>query len=393
MASLLLFIDFRKAFDLVNSKLLIHKLHHLGFSQSALKLVTNYFENRSQKVKLNGILSNKEDIKLGVPQGSVLGPLFFTLFINDMQLLIKNLSKKLFADDTTFYKSMFNVNELVSYFVSNIQPLLDWCYSSKLDLNWSKTFFLFIKNKRVKYPDHIFINNNRINVVDTFKLLGVTLDSKLSFDSFITDTKRAVNVKLYSIKRLFYLSYNVKLQFFKSFIIPHFDYCITLCIYFPKASLQRLCNFYYLCIYKLFKLNFSNNTTFVNNYLESINLFSFQHHLLFRLSTFLFKQLNNFDSPFYLKCLIKKQKNPFYNLRSNSVNSEKKFCIKNHFGESTCNYFFTKLFILIGPSEFYLNFSFFKNRVYNNINILFDLFTVKFPKYDLNTKNFNYFKT
>ena len=56
-------------------------------------------------------------------------------------------------------------------------------------------------------------------------------------------------------------------------------------------------------------------------------------------------------------------------------------------------YFFTKLFILIGPSEFDLNFSFFKNRVYNNINILFDLFTVKFPKYDLNTKNFNYFKT
>lgn len=121
MASLLLFIDFRKAFDLVDSNLLVHKLAHLGFSSNALQ-------------------SSMADIKLGVPQGSVLGPLFFTLFINDLPLLIKNLNKKLFADDTTFYKSCSDPEELISDFVLQIQPLLDWCKSSKLDLNWSKTF-------------------------------------------------------------------------------------------------------------------------------------------------------------------------------------------------------------------------------------------------------------
>ena len=356
-------------------------------------MIKNYFSNRVQSVKLDNTYSNSSEIKLGVPQGSVLGPLFFTMFINDLPLLIKNLNKKLFADDTTFYKSLFNPEELITYFVSQIQPLLDWCKSSKLDLNWEKTFFFFVKNKHFNYPKEIIINNISIKVTDSFKLLGVTLDSKLSFDQFITCTKKAINVKLYSIKKLFYLSHNVKIQFFKTFIIPYFDYCLTLCIYFPKSTLQRLCNFYYLCLFKLFKSKFSSDVTTVNNQLEAMNLFSFQHHLLYKLSIFLYKMLNNINSPTHLRTMIEKQTNQHYNLRSNSINSSKMICINNHYGKATSNFFFPKLETLIGSVEFHTKFSLFNIRIYNNINILFESFIKEFPKYDLYVKNFDYLDT
>ena len=390
LASLLLFIDFRKAFDLIDSKLLIHKLSLMGFTKNAQQLIENYFNEREQVVKYNNIYSDSASIKLGVPQGSVLGPLFFTLFINDLPLLIENLNKKLFADDTTFYKSMPDVKDLIDYFVDNIQPLINWCKTNKLDLNWSKTFFFFIKNKRFNYPREFLINNNVIQVVDNFKLLGVTLDSKLSFDEFITCTKKTINKKLNSIKKLFYLSHNVKIQFFKSFIIPHFDYCLTLCIYFPKATLQRLCNLFYLCLFNLFNLKFSNNCNIIHNQLEAMSLFSFQHHLLLKLSIFLYKIINNTDV-INLNKFIEIQKNTHYNLRSNLVNG-KQLCTNNHYGKATCKYFFPKLKTIIGPEEFDLKFSFFKNRINNNIIILNDTFIKEFPKFDLYIKNFDYLK-
>ena len=146
VVALLLFIDFRKAFDLVDAELLLLKLVKYGFSNNAIKLIANYFQDRSQTVKYNGKLTDYVPTYLGVPQGSVLGPLFFLIFINDLAFIIE-LICKMFADDTTLYSSDENVERLIGHFKAKTLVLIEWCKMNRLDLNWSKTFFMFITSK------------------------------------------------------------------------------------------------------------------------------------------------------------------------------------------------------------------------------------------------------
>ena len=126
---------------------------------------------------------------------------------------------------------------------------------NKLDINWNKTYFMFVTNKRVKLPKTIIVNDVSVEVVQEFKLLGVTIDSKLNFMAYSSLLKKAIIKKLYSIKRLFYLCDTVKLQFFKTFIAPHFDYCSSLYMYFPKTTIQRIFSCYNYCLFKLLRIN------------------------------------------------------------------------------------------------------------------------------------------
>ena len=160
LTTLLLFIDFRKAFDLVDSRKLLRKLFHYGFDNSALNLISNYLTDRFQSVKYDKIISPLMSISLGVPQGSVLGPLFFLIFINDLAFIL-DLECKMFADDTTLYISDKDLDTLIKRFVKYLKPLLDWCDLNKLDINWSKTYFMFVTNKKIKLPCEIVVDSKK----------------------------------------------------------------------------------------------------------------------------------------------------------------------------------------------------------------------------------------
>ena len=145
LTSILLFIDFRKAFDLVDPELLLLKLLNYGFSNKSIMLLRNYFDQRKQL----GIYTSEEiDIILGVPQGSILGPLLFLIYINDLPSFISEFSSKMFADDTTIYNSDSNIDNLMTHFNKNIPSLIQWCKYNKMDINWSKTFIMFIRPPR-----------------------------------------------------------------------------------------------------------------------------------------------------------------------------------------------------------------------------------------------------
>ena len=164
LIGILLFIDFRKAFDLVDSRILLIKLKHLGFGDDAIDLIKNYFAERTQIVKYENTKSSILPINLSVPQGSVLGPLFFLLFINDLPFFLKSVTCKMFADDTTIYKSMNDLLELISFFRLVIKDLITWCNFNRFDINWSKTFIIFITNKSVEIPKEIIFDEKTIQL-------------------------------------------------------------------------------------------------------------------------------------------------------------------------------------------------------------------------------------
>jgi hypothetical protein len=118
---------------------------------------------------------------------------------------------------------------------------------------------MFVTNKRIKLPKEIAVCKDingkdiQVSVVNNFKLLGVTIDNKLNFSDHVSNVKKIVNRKLFSIKRLFYLCTSVKIHFFKTFILPYFDYCLSLVIFFTPSTFQSLNNCFNICLYRLFK--------------------------------------------------------------------------------------------------------------------------------------------
>ncbi len=171
-------------------------------------LIADYFKNRQQVTKVNNSTSEPNKVILGVPQGSILGPLFFLIYINDLIYYINDASAKLFADDTTIYYSDDDIGNIT--FNTIIIELLAWCTHNRLDINWTKTFLMVVTNKLIKIPPSFTFNNIEIKCVEEFKLFGVTIDSKLNFNKHISIISHTINSKLFAIKNVFYLStYNL----------------------------------------------------------------------------------------------------------------------------------------------------------------------------------------
>ena len=288
----------------------------------------------------------------------------------------------------------------MSLFSKDIKRCISWCNYNKSDINWIKTKAMFISKKLsfndenqlrlITFPSFLDIDNYRIEVVNRFKLLGVFIDNKLNFLSYVANLRKSVNIRLYSIKKLFYLPFCVKLQFFKTFILPFFDYCSSLFIYFPKRSIQKIANSFFICLYKLFNFCFNvvNSSDFnnVNNKLESYGLNCFQHRVIQHLAIFSFKIINFESSPITLRKLFisNLDLNKGYNLRNINdfaIHSPRAF--NNHY-MNDFSFFFSKFSNDLLINDLSLPLSLFKKRIKNNVNIFFLRFTFLFNKFDLN---------
>jgi hypothetical protein len=255
---------------------------------------------------------------------------------------------------------------------------------------------MFISNKRgIKYPTSILIDNESVEVVDNFKLLGVNIDNKLNFKKHVSNICVQINQKLFSIKRLFYLATSVKLQFFKTFIMPYFDYCLSIAIYFNKEALQKLSNCFYMCLLKLFSFNFKDwSNEQVNNFLKNYGLFSFQSRCLVRLALFSFKIVNNSNSPPNLKKQIIQTKNK---TGAHTLRNSSDIVVKNtlnKFGEKCFSKFFPTMINLCFGGDYFFNINLisFKNSLLKTINILSCKFSNNFDLFNLQISTFVNFK-
>ena len=142
-----IFLDFSKAFDTVNHIILLHKLYHYGVRGSALLWFESYLSGRKQYVTYNGVASTVKTIECGVPQGSILGPLLFLIYINDLAKVSKNLMSILFADDTNMFNKGKNPMEIQTTINTELEHVSLWLKVNKLSLNIKKTHFMVFSNK------------------------------------------------------------------------------------------------------------------------------------------------------------------------------------------------------------------------------------------------------
>ena len=159
-----IFCDLRKAFDTVNFDILFKKMHKLGIQNNELAWFRSYLKDRKQFVSLNDVNSSMQNISIGVPQGSILGPILFLLYINDLPTasLFKSL---LFADDTTLLASGPDINELFNFANNELQKIVHFFRKNKLALHPNKTnYMIFTTSPEARSTDcNLFINNNNFN--------------------------------------------------------------------------------------------------------------------------------------------------------------------------------------------------------------------------------------
>ena len=366
-----LFIDFKKAFDLINPKLLFLKLFHYGFDNAALALVRSYFADRKQVTKVGKVKSNQLPIEIGVPQGSVLGPLFFLIFINDLPLFCE-LDSVLFADDTTVFDSGDEMESLVSSFKRKLEELIGWVRFNQMTINWSKTKVMFLTlKKRVKTPGSVTIEGNDVEVVKSFKLLGVIIDKDLNFRAHIEALKKTVNRKLYSYKKLFYLSFSTKVQFFKTFILPHFDYCFSLFIYYRKNVIDSLVKFFNVCLFRLFKLKlFSSSLEEQICLLEKFGILPLRLRFFYRISFLIYKIMNGKQlTAFRVRPVVNEYKARLRRTELLSVPSE-----TTVFGSHRLSIFLPRFVNSVLKSSYQLELPQFKQFLRDNFFVLFNNF-------------------
>ena len=201
-----IFIDLSKAFDTVNHDILLGKLEHYGIRGNALNLFKSYLSNRKQYTVIENNKSQICNIECGVPQGSVLGPLFFILFINDLPNCCPLGKVRIFADDTNVFFHCNDVKVLVSTAKIIMTQLNSWFDINKLTLNTTKTSFTIFKSNRKKIeniPNKIDFANYTIERTTTIKFLGIILDEHLTWNQHIIEVCN-------KLKSLFHIFYNIR---------------------------------------------------------------------------------------------------------------------------------------------------------------------------------------
>jgi hypothetical protein len=175
------FVDFQKAFDTVNHSILLKKLDRYGIRGPALQWFKSYITNRLQYVSILGFDSEKKSIVHGVPQGSVLGPLLFLIYINDLHKAIKYSEAYLFADDTNLLHINTNLNKLQKEINIDLKSLCSWLLANKISLNKTKTVLIYFKKPTTMIPfNRIKINGLKLCPSNSVKYLGIYLDEHLN---------------------------------------------------------------------------------------------------------------------------------------------------------------------------------------------------------------------
>ena len=315
-------VDFKKAFDLVDHQILIDKLKIYGIKGEALSWFNTYLTNRKQQVAINNCKSDFKQISYGVPQGSILGPLLFLLFINDLPLYTSNVFTDLYADDTTLYDVQDSMEQIENNLQSSLNNLQIWCRSNGMILNSSKTKVMLVTTyqKRQRLTNDQFdltYNKESLNMISNDKILGVFVDNNLTWSNHIKHLTKKIASSIWLLSKIKkFLSQAHRVQFYKSYIQPHIDFCNIVWGSSSESNKLKIFRLQKRACKVILDYNVDDSIEAMN----SLKIMSIYDRLYLRKAKFMFKVYNNI-APAYISenFTLRNNENTNIQLRSSSA--------------------------------------------------------------------------
>ena len=302
----MVFLDFSAAFDTIDHKILLQKLKTQFFvEKTALKWFESFLTGRKSQVNIENCLSSFVDVKYGVPQGSVMGPVLFSLYVQELHKIVEryNFNMHIFADDVQIYFKC-DINNINLLKLKNcMDEIKYWANINFLKLNDTKTKFLILSNKS---PNPGVFSNvfSNFSVDVNAKNLGFILDSKLSFNAQIN---HVCQCGYYLLRNLWRISaklndVSLRIQIVQSCILSHIDYCNSLFYDLPNESIKKLQRLMNASIRFIYKIRLSD-TYSITSYMKQCHFLPVKARIDFKINMLVYKCING-TAPIYLQELI-----------------------------------------------------------------------------------------
>ena len=229
--------DLSKAFDCILHDLLIAKIAVYGFGYQSLRIMESFLSNRQQRTKINNAFSRYLEIIYGGPQGSILGPLLFNVYICDIFFDIIECDIASYADDNTPYNLDFSLDNVINNLEKSIKNLLNWFRENHMKANADKCHLLVSSNESCTAKIEDFSIRNSTEE----KLLGVKFDSNFSFENHVTSLCKKTSQKLHAFVRIsHYMDLNKRRNLMKAFITSQFSYCPLIWMFHSRSLNNKI---------------------------------------------------------------------------------------------------------------------------------------------------------
>ena len=338
-----LLLDLKKAFDTVNHNIMVKKLSAIGMDDQAVEWFVSYLQKRTQIVQINGKRSLPRNIESGVPQGSILGPMLYSIYINDLPSVLSGGCRLLlYADDSALYFSASNIDLIRQCLNTNLRQVQDWLISNKLVLHPGKTESILFGSRYLLSECQslsISLGDKQIEEKTSIKYLGAILDKTLSGEEMASNVLKKVRARTKLIRRVApMLDQNTLLLLSNAIVQPHFDYACN--YWYPslnkatRDSLQRAQNILIRII-----LSLSPRTTLESYHFKKVNWLTVENRVKFQNLSLAHKCLT-YSAPSYLTEQFHFRNNQ-HNTRSgeSSLLVAKRSCyIENTFHFNACNF-------------------------------------------------------
>jgi len=315
------------------------KLKRCGITNNELQWFRSYLENRQQLVAIKNVLSDPCNIKAGVPQGSILGPILFLLFINDMPEVLSQCSIEMYADDTLLYFHGTDLNTIERVLNNDLKQFTTWLHINQMNVNVSKTKVMVLSSvaRKLDVADvNICLNGQRLECVNTMKYLGVTIDNHLKWHNHLDNVCKNVGKKIAVLRRIKpFLPKDALKTIYNTTILPLFDYANIVWSSCGEKNLKRLQVLQNKAMRTILGAHYLTHS---KDLLNELNFMSIRDRIIYLNGCMVYKALND-QTPEYLSSkFIPIHSKHTYRTRSSSQGNLQTKRFKTNYGKATFHY-------------------------------------------------------